>query len=156
MSPKRLTSTLVRIIHIPAPETTKLLLARAVLVIPAQYNLKIFLNLLTFGQDCGMILLDWMVKLERQMSEQEVIQKLRDRENRQRFMTNLRKRYQQYRSKGGDKPALEWALDLLGPAIWNELFQYKGSSYPVNLTGLGRRHARAIAQAARFYRNPSS
>jgi hypothetical protein len=86
------------------------------------------------------------------MTEQDIIRKLRtDKKARKTYLANLKKRYDQYRSEDGDQTALRWALGFLGPAIWNELFAYKGSSYPINLAGLTRRDAHNIAQAARAY-----
>lgn len=86
------------------------------------------------------------------MSEQEIIQKLRsDIEARKTYLANLKAKYEEYQVEGGDLPAMAWALDYLGAAIWSELFQYKGSSYPITLAGLTRRHAYATAQAGRNY-----
>lgn len=85
------------------------------------------------------------------MSEQEIIHKLRgDEEARQTYLTNLKKKYEDYHQGGGNLPAMKWALDFLGAAIWSELFhQYKGSGYPVSLRGLtqadGRRVTRGYA-----------
>ena len=84
------------------------------------------------------------------MTEREIIQKLRtDKQARKTYLANLRKQYEQYRAEGGNQPALKWALDFLGPAIWNELFACKSSSYGVPTVLLERRGGRFVAVRAR-------
>ena len=84
------------------------------------------------------------------MTEQEIIHKLRtDKQARKTYLANLKAKYQEYRAEGGDQPALKWALDFLGPDIWNELFAYKNSSYGVPTVLLERRGGRFVAVRAK-------
>lgn len=81
----------------------------------------------------------------RECEDGNVVERLRtEPAYREGFLGGMKAAYGQYRYSNGTLPFLEWVLEIHGPAIWNELFQYKRSSHVVSLSGLTREDGRRM------------